>query len=428
MPAIAPGSKLSHFEILEKLGEGDMGVLYKARDLRLNRQVAVKVLPEQAVTSPDRQARFEQEAKAASALNHPNIITIHEIDTAAGVTFIAMEFVDGRTLDQVIARRGLRFTEALKYAVQITDALAAAHGIGIVHRDLKPANIMIAGKGQIKVLDFGLAKLTPSATAPSDATVTIQSDTGLLVGTAAYMSPEQAQAQPIDVRSDIFSFGVVLYEMLTGRRPFAGDTKLSILNAVVNQEPPPVKQIVEGLPPELDRIAARCLRKDPARRFQTMADLHVALEELKEESDSGRIESALPTERPRRPAWLWAAAAALVVATFGVWEFKRSAMPAPPQKIVPVGTYAGSQFSPCFSPDGNQVAFSWGGEKGDNFDIYVKLLGETTRCASPPIPHPIIIRPGLRTGSGSRSCVVAVLAATKAPFTQPPRWVGRSRS
>jgi Tol biopolymer transport system component/predicted Ser/Thr protein kinase len=383
MPAIAPGARLSHFEVLEKLGEGGMGVVYKARDLRLDRPVAIKVLPEQAVASADRQARFEQEAKAASALNHPNIITVYEIDRAGDATFIAMEYVDGRTLDHVIARKGLRFPEALKYAVQITDALAAAHGIGIVHRDLKPANIMITGKGLVKVLDFGLAKLTHCATAHSgasdgDATVTMQSDAGQLVGTTAYMSPEQAQAQPIDARSDIFSFGVVLYEMLTGRRPFAGDTKLSTRNAIVNEEPTSVKEIVEGLPPELDRIIARCLRKDPARRFQTMADLHVTLEELKEESDSGRIAPAAPLQRPRRRAWPWAAAAALVVlAALGVWQSKRFATPAPPQRVVPVTTYTGVQRQPCFSPDGNQVAFSWDGEKGDNFDIYVKLLGET---------------------------------------------------
>jgi len=376
---ISSGTNLSHFEVLEKLGEGGMGVVYKARDLRLDRLVAIKVLPEQAVGSPERQARFEQEAKAASSLNHPNIITVYEIDRAGDATFIAMEYVDGRTLGQVIPRKGLRFTEAIKYAVQITDALAAAHSIGIIHRDLKPANIMITAKGLVKVLDFGLAKLTqPAQTAP-DATLTIQSDEGQIVGTTAYMSPEQAQGQPVDVRSDIFSFGVVLYEMLTGRRPFAGDTQLSTLSAIVNREPTPVKQIVEGLPPELDRIIARCLRKDPARRFQTMADLHVTLEELREESDSGRLTATAPLKRPRKHAWLWVLVTALVLlAAAGVWFVKRSAMPTPPQKVVTVTTYPGRQVDPCFSPDGNQVAFSWDGDKGDNFDIYVKLLGETS--------------------------------------------------
>ena len=272
-------------------------------------------------------------------------------------------------------------SEALKYAVQITDALAAAHGIGIVHRDLKPANIMITSKGLVKVLDFGLAKLTQAAAAQptaSDATVTMQSDPGMIVGTTAYMSPEQAQGLAIDARSDIFSFGIVLYEMLTGRRPFAGDTKLSTMAAIVNQEPTPLKQIVEGLPAELDRIVGRCLRKDPARRWQTMADLHVALEELKEESDSGKLTGSVPVAHPRKRTWLWIVAAGLVVTTtLGVWQFKRSPTPVLQQKVVPVTTYPGIQAAPCFSPDGSQVAFNWGGENGDNWDIYVKLLGET---------------------------------------------------
>src|SRR6266853_2332161 len=212
MSAIAPGSNLSHFEILEKIGEGGMGVVYKARDLRLDRLAAIKVLPAQAVANAEREARFVQEAKAASALNHPNIITVYEIDTAGDLTFIAMEYVDGRTLDHLIPRKGLRFTEALKYAVQITDALAAAHIIGIIHRDIKPANIMITGKGSVKVLDFGLAKLMQPAMPErnaSDATISMAqpiSEQGSILGTVTYMSPEQAEGKAIDARSDIFSF------------------------------------------------------------------------------------------------------------------------------------------------------------------------------------------------------------------------------
>jgi serine/threonine protein kinase len=386
MPAIPRGSKLSHFEILEKLGEGGMGVVYKARDLRLDRLAAIKVLPEQAGANADRQARFEQEAKAASALNHPNIITVHEIDRAGEAMFIAMEFVDGKTLDEAISRKGMRVSEALKYAVQITDALAAAHGIGIVHRDLKPANIMITSKGLVKVVDFGLAKLTQSPkvhVAARDATVTMQSDPGAIVGTAAYMSPEQAQGLGIDARSDIFSFGIVLYEMLTGRRPFAGDTKLSMLVAIVNQEPAPVKQMVEELPAELDRIVGRCLRKDPAKRFQTMADLHVALGELKEESESGKLTGPAPVERPRKRAWRWPVVAALVaIGAAGVWLVKRAATPFTQQKVVSVTTYPGPQLDGSFSPDGTQVAFSWDGEKSDNYDIHVKLAGGSERVAA----------------------------------------------
>jgi serine/threonine protein kinase len=290
------GSKLSHFEILDKIGEGGMGTVYKARDLRLDRLAAVKVLPPAAVSDSDRQSRFQQEAKAASALNHPNIVTIYEIDTEGEIAFIAMEYVDGRTLDQAIPQKGLRYSEALRYAVQLADALAAAHAAGIIHRDIKPANIMITGKGAVKVLDFGLAKLTESGLTQrideAQATVSIRdgiSEEGTIAGTIAYMSPEQAEGKKIDARSDIFSFGVVLYEMLTGRRPFRGETRVSTMAAILNQEPKPVRDIVEGLPGELERVLTRCLRKDPARRFQTMADLKVALEELKEESDSGRL-------------------------------------------------------------------------------------------------------------------------------------------
>ena len=381
MPRLLPGSRLSHFEILEKLGEGGMGVVYKARDLRLNRPVAIKVLPEQAAGSTDRQARFEREAKAASALNHPNIVTVYEVDQADDVTFIVMEFIDGKTLGNVIARKGLPLTEALKYSLQIADALAAAHGIGIVHRDIKPANVMITGTGLVKVLDFGLAKLAASvnaSTPESSATVTMQSDPGVIVGTTAYMSPEQAQGLAIDARSDIFAFGTLLYEMLTGKQPFAGETKLSTLSAIVNQEPLPVQQLAKGLPAELDRIVARCLRKDPARRFQHMADLHVALAELKEESDSGRLLGAPALKNPRQRTTRFAAAVALVVtASLGLWLVRRLTMPAPLPRIMPVTTYPGSQSSPSFSPDATQVAFCWKGGAGGNGNIYVKMLRET---------------------------------------------------
>ncbi len=364
-----------------------MGAVYNARDHRLDRLVAIKVLSGKAAAAPERQARLIQEAKTASALNHPNIVTIHEIDVAGDLLFIAMEYIEGRTLEQLIPQRGLRFADALRYAVPAADALAGAHAIGIVHRDVKPSNIMVSTKGLVKVLDFGLAKLTSrekpsSATAgEADATVTVtarQTEDGSILGTVAYMSPEQAEGKEIDARSDIFSFGVMLYEMLTGRRPFTGDTKLSTLAAIVNQEPRPARQLVDGLPPELDRVLARCLRKDPARRFQTMADLKVALEELKEESESGRLTAGAPVPVPaRRRTWLWAVAGAvMVLALAGAWLLRRPAS-GPPETLVSVTSYPGSELFPNFSPDGRQIAFSWDGEKGDNLDIYVKLVGET---------------------------------------------------
>jgi Tol biopolymer transport system component/predicted Ser/Thr protein kinase len=315
------GQTVSHYRILEKLGGGGMGVVYKAEDTKLGRTVALKVLPPERVADPNRKRRFIQEARAASALNHPNIVTIHDIDEAEGVHFIAMEYVAGKTLDRLIARHGLRLNEALKYAVQMAAGLAKAHSAGIVHRDLKPTNVMVTDDGLVKVLDFGLAKLTeaaPTSDAETVATVGPATEEGTIVGTVGYMSPEQAEGKPVDARSDIFSFGSVLYEMLTGQRAFQGETKASTIAAILREEPKPLSQIVEGLPKELERLVKRCLRKDREHRFQTMADLKVALEELKEESDSGELAEAVgagmarPWEARALPC-KWAALAAIVV-------------------------------------------------------------------------------------------------------------------
>src|SRR5436190_8525513 len=223
------GRTLSHFEILEKLGEGGMGVVYKARDTQLNRFAALKLLPPDKMVHPERRRRFMQEARAASSLSHPNIVTIYEISQADGADFIAMEFVAGRTLDQLIPRGGMKVTEALRIAVQVAEGLTCAHAAGIVHRDLKPSNIIV-GDSAVKILDFGLAKLTePASQGPEDATLTearlveaAHTDAGTVLGTVAYMSPEQAEGKPVDARSDIFAFGAVLYEMLSGRRAFSG--------------------------------------------------------------------------------------------------------------------------------------------------------------------------------------------------------------
>jgi len=383
----APGSIVSHFEILEKMGEGGMGAVYKARDQRLDRLAAIKVLSANAVFNQDRQLRFVQEAKSASALNHPNIVTVYEIDTAGDIAFIAMEYIDGRTLDRLIPQKGLRIGEALHYAVQIADALAAAHAAGIIHRDVKPANIMVTEKGAVKVLDFGLAKLSerglpPAAESPrgeSQATVSLQapqSEEGTIVGTIAYMSPEQAEGKKIDARSDIFAFGAVLYEMLTGRRAFGGPSKLSTMAAILNQEPKPASEIVENFPKELDRVLARCLRKDPARRFQTMADLKVALEELQEESGSGQLTPAAATPERRKLSLVLLAAIVFALLAAGVtWRILLpSAKPDAPLKLIPLTTYPGSESYPTFSPDGSQIAFAWNGEKQDNYDIYVKMV------------------------------------------------------
>jgi serine/threonine protein kinase len=301
------GQRLAHFEILEKLGEGGMGVVYKARDTHLDRLVAIKLLPPDKVADRDRRLRFVREAKTASALNHPGIVTIHDIAQHDGVDFIVMEFVPGRTLDCVIPRRGLGLNETVNYGIQIADALAAAHGAGIVHRDLKPSNVVVTEEGRTRILDFGLAKLvdrTPLAVWEEGPTIThpaLVTAQGAILGTVAYMSPEQAEGKVVDARTDIFSFGSVLYEMVTGQRAFQGDTPLSVLTAVLREEPKQVSYMREGAPRELERVITRCLRKDPERRWQSMADITIALRELKEEVDSGApAASAAALSRPRR--------------------------------------------------------------------------------------------------------------------------------
>ena len=257
------GKTVSHYEIVEQLGEGGMGVVYKARDTRLNRFVALKVLPHDKVADAERKRRFIQEAQAASALNHSNIITIYDIGQADGVDFIAMEYVAGKTLDRLIPKDGMRLAEVLKYAIQIANALARAHAAGIIHRDIKPGNIMVTPEGSVKVLDFGLAKLTERSE-EVDATATMhaapRSEEGSIVGTVAYMSPEQAEGKTVDTRSDIFSFGVVLYEMASGRQAFRGDTKMSTLAAVLRQEAAPLREVAVDAPRDLEKIVARCSR------------------------------------------------------------------------------------------------------------------------------------------------------------------------
>ena len=270
------GRVMGRYQVQEKIGAGGMGVVYRALDTRLGRTVALKVLPPDVTADPERRSRFVREAKAASALNHPNIITIFDIDRVDGIDFIAMEYIAGRTLQDIIARRELSAADAVNFAVQIVQALVAAHSAGIIHRDIKPANIMIAGypagSAQVKVLDFGLAKLTESA--PSGDTLSEDMTKGSIIGTAAYMSPEQAEGKSIDARSDIFSFGSVLYEMLSGRRAFRGDSNLAILTAVLRETPEPVP----GIPANLQNIVSRCLQKDPGLRIQSAVELKLALE------------------------------------------------------------------------------------------------------------------------------------------------------
>ena len=323
------GKSLRSYRIEAKLGAGGMGVVYKAVDSRLGRTAAIKILSTVALNA-ERERRFVQEAKAASSLNHPNIVTIYDIDTqeidGKPLSYIAMEYVAGDTLDHLIGRKGLRIRDVLKYAVQIADALAAAHAAGIVHRDLKPSNVIVTPQGVVKILDFGLAKLGEPAGADAYAETlhgegSPLTEEGTILGTVAYMSPEQADGKKVDTRSDVFSFGSVLYEMAAGQRAFAGGSKLSSLSAVLYKDPQPASQAVADVPPELDRIISRCLKKDPERRWQTMADVKVALEELREEMDSSKFalqSSAPPGPRSASRIRLWTGAGLLAGILLGL--------------------------------------------------------------------------------------------------------------
>ena len=296
------GKKISHYRILEKLGAGGMGQVYLAEDMKLGRKIAIKILSQEFTTNKDRLHRFEQEACAASALNHPNILTIHEVGEEDGSHFIATEYIDGKTLRRHMAGSPLEALEILDIAVQAASALEEAHGAGIVHRDIKPDNIMVRRNGYVKVLDFGLAKLTEDATdrTPSDGEastrVLVQTDAGVVMGTSHYMSPEQARGKPVDVRSDIWSLGVVMYEMVSGRVPFEGETATDVIVAITQKEAPPLARFAPHVPPELDWIINKALRKEREERYQTIRELLTDLRRLKQ-----KLEFEVELERSVSP-------------------------------------------------------------------------------------------------------------------------------
>jgi len=367
------GQRLGNYEILDKLGEGGMGEVWRARDERLNRTVAVKLLPADLASDPQRRARFELEAKALGALNHPNIVAIYDVGQDNGRLYIVSEFVDGESLRAVIDQGPLPARKLIDYAVQMAEALAAAHVLGIVHRDLKPENVMVTRAGRVKVLDFGLAKQNR---APSDGqSTTIDMDLsqpGAVMGTAGYMSPEQVRGEPADARSDIFSFGCVLYEMISGRRAFHGPSSVETMHAILHQDPPEFESYA-ALPQSLGPIVRRCLEKLPAQRFQSASDLAFALRAITPTTVSGTPIPAAAARRPRR-TWIWiaviAAAAELVAAVL----MRPWTRPRPTPQFQRLTFRKGFINNARFTPDGRNVIYEASWEGGPSH-IYLSVPG-----------------------------------------------------
>src|SRR5712691_6692443 len=369
---ISADTTIAQYSVISKIGEGGMGEVYRARDATLGRDVAIKVLPAAFSSDAERLRRFEQEAQAAGALNHPNILVIFHIGTHQGAPYIVSELLEGETLRERMAGAALPQRKALDYALQIARGLAAAHEKGIVHRDIKPDNIFVTDDGRVKLLDFGLAKLTGASETQSQTEIPtrrVVTDPGTVMGTMGYMSPEQLKGQPADHRSDIFSFGAILYEMLSGKRAFRGDSMAETMSAILREDPPDLSETNKTVAPALERIVRHCLEKNPAERFRSASDLGFALESLSGSqsgtalSGAAAIDAGEPARRPRAGLVMAAAVAGALVlgASAGYLGRGRSAPASAGVAEIsykPVTFENGFVFTARFAPDGRTILYS----------------------------------------------------------------------
>ena len=409
---LTPGTALGQYEIRGALGAGGMGEVYRAYDNQLEREVAIKVLPESLTSDPERLRRFEQEARAAAALNHPNILAVYQMGKHGNITYMVTELLDGETLRERLRRGPIPLRKAIDIAVQIAHGLAAAHDKGIMHRDLKPENLFVTKDGRVKILDFGLAKVGPSKDDSGlEATQSVGTEPGMVMGTVGYMSPEQVRGKTADHRSDIFAFGTILYEMATGKQTFRKPTSAETMTAILNEDPQSISQIAPASPPGLQRVVHRCLEKSPEQRFQSASDMAFALEAL---SDSGSS-SVVAMNQGSRSRWVWVAGTAVIVAVAAAMiAWWRTPPAAPVVELVAQLTDDGEPKAGKLVSDGSRVYFNEG-PTGSWKIAQVSVSGGRTASVDTTVANPGIV--GMASdGSG-------LLALVRGPdFTGYPVW------